>query len=63
MCEPARTLAQVPGARVKRLRAATVEEVMEVPGVGRATAEAVVAALASDVPVPAFNPATGEVVT
>ncbi|MCU1602463.1 MAG: excinuclease subunit, partial [Frankiales bacterium] len=47
---------------LKRLRAATVEEVMEVQGVGRATAEAVVAALASDVPVPAFNPATGEVV-
>jgi excinuclease ABC subunit C len=47
---------------LKRLRAASVEEVMAVNGVGRATAEAVVAALASDVPAPAFNAATGEVV-
>jgi excinuclease ABC subunit C len=47
---------------LKRLRAATVEEVMEVNGVGRASADAVVAALAADVPVPAFNPVTGEVV-
>jgi excinuclease ABC subunit C len=50
---------------LKRLRAATVEEVMEVPGLGRRTAEAVVAALAAparpDVDaVPAFDPATGE---
>jgi excinuclease ABC subunit C len=47
---------------LRRLRAATVEEVMEVPGVGRRTAEAVVAALT--VPtneVPAFDPVTGEV--
>jgi excinuclease ABC subunit C len=47
---------------LKRLRAASVDEVMEVPGVGRATAEAVMAALSADVPVPAFNPTTGEVV-
>jgi excinuclease ABC subunit C len=56
---------------LKRLRAATVEEVMEVPGVGRTTAEAVVGALAADAPaalpldasgVPAFNAATGEVI-
>jgi excinuclease ABC subunit C len=49
---------------VKRLRSATVEEVMEVPGVGRRTAEAVVAALAGphDEAAPAFDPATGEVV-
>ncbi|MCW2672153.1 MAG: uvrC [Frankiales bacterium] len=47
---------------LKRLRAATVEEVMEVQGVGRATAEAVVTALVSDAPAaPAFNTATGEV--
>jgi len=47
---------------LKRLRAATVEEVMEVPGVGRRTAEGVVAALAapSDA-APAFDPLTGEV--
>ncbi len=49
---------------LKRLRAATVEEVMEVPGVGRRTAESVVAALAvpDDAAVPAFDPVTGEVV-
>jgi excinuclease ABC subunit C len=49
---------------LKRLRAATVEEVMEVQGVGRLTAEAVVVALASEGPaVPAFNPETGEVLS
>ena len=47
---------------LKRLRAAGVEEVMEVPGVGRRTAEAVVAALAGPVATPAFNPETGEVI-
>jgi excinuclease ABC subunit C len=49
---------------LKRLRAATVEEVMEVQGVGRTTAEAVVGALAAEAPgVPAFDPATGEVIS
>jgi excinuclease ABC subunit C len=48
---------------VKRLRAATVEEVMQVPGLGRRTAEAVVASLAgAPEATPAFDPATGEVV-
>jgi excinuclease ABC subunit C len=48
---------------LKRLRAATVEEVMEVPGIGRRTAEAVLAALApEDTAAPAFDPVTGEVV-
>ena len=47
---------------LKRLRAAGVEEVMEVPGVGRRTAEAVVAALAGPVATPAFDPETGEVI-
>jgi excinuclease ABC subunit C len=48
---------------LKRLRAATVHEVMEVPGVGRRTAETVVAALAgASATVPAYNPVTGEVV-
>jgi len=47
---------------LKRLRAATVEEVMEVPGVGRRTAEAVVAALAGPAEAVAFDPVTGEVV-
>ena len=33
---------------LKRLRAARVEEITEVPGIGRRTAEAIVAALASE---------------
>jgi excinuclease ABC subunit C len=46
---------------VKRLKAATVEEVMEVPGLGRRTAEAVVSALAgAPEATPAFDPVTGE---
>jgi excinuclease ABC subunit C len=52
---------------LKRLRAATVEEVLEVPGIGRRTAEAVLAAVtpteqAVAETVPAFDPVTGEVV-
>jgi excinuclease ABC subunit C len=47
---------------VKRLRAATVEEIAEVPGVGRRTAEAVHAALMADPPRPAVDPTTGEIV-
>ena len=50
---------------LKRLKAATVEEVVEVPGIGRRTAEAVLAALGTAEPVaaaPAFDPVTGEVV-
>ena len=52
---------------LKRLRAATVEEVMEVPGIGRRTAEVVLAALVTSDPTsdpkaaPAFDPSTGEV--
>jgi excinuclease ABC subunit C len=46
---------------LKRLRAATVDEVGAVPGVGRRTAEAVVAALADRRPEPAVNTATGEI--
>ncbi|WP_035794154.1 excinuclease ABC subunit UvrC [Kitasatospora mediocidica] len=47
---------------VKKLRAATVEEICAVPGIGRRTAETVVAALASR-PSTAFavNTATGEI--
>ncbi|MCU1591198.1 MAG: excinuclease subunit [Frankiales bacterium] len=49
---------------LKRLRAASVEDVMEVPGVGRRTAESVVSALAGAAPeLPAFDPLTGEVVS
>jgi excinuclease ABC subunit C len=57
---------------LKRLKAATVEEVMEVPGIGRRTAQAVLSALGTATPgtaggtaadpVPAFDPVTGEVV-
>ncbi len=49
-------------ARSKRLRAATVEEIAEVPGIGAATAQAVVDALAAQpARVPAVNIATGEI--
>ena len=54
---------------LKSLKAASMEEVMAVPGIGRATAAAVVAALSGEragetaVPaVPAFDPTTGEVI-
>lgn len=48
---------------LKRLRAATVDEICEVPGVGRKTAETVAAALAGAAPsAPAVNTATGEII-
>ncbi|KPC60055.1 excinuclease ABC subunit UvrC [Streptomyces chattanoogensis] len=48
---------------LKRLRSATVEEICEVPGVGRKTAETVAAALAAAAPsAPAVNTATGEII-
>ena len=47
---------------LKRLRAATVDEIVEVPGIGRHTAQAVVAALAAgETAPPAVNTATGEI--
>ncbi|MFI9271663.1 excinuclease ABC subunit UvrC [Kitasatospora sp. NPDC052896] len=47
---------------LKKLRAATVEEICAVPGIGRRTAETVVAALSSRPPAPfAVNTATGEI--
>jgi excinuclease ABC subunit C len=46
---------------LRRLRAATVEDVLEVPGIGRRTAQAIVSALAEQQPAPAVDPATGEV--
>jgi excinuclease ABC subunit C len=46
---------------LKRLRAASIDEVQEVPGIGPQTAEAIVAALAADASPPAVDPATGEV--
>ncbi|HET6876751.1 MAG TPA: excinuclease ABC subunit UvrC [Jatrophihabitans sp.] len=48
---------------LKRLRAASVEDLMEVPGIGRHTAEGIAAALSGgDQPVPAVNVTTGEVI-
>ncbi len=48
---------------LKRLRAASVDDIMAVPGVGRRTAEAVAAALGrpGTEPGPAVDPTTGEV--
>jgi excinuclease ABC subunit C len=46
---------------VRKLRAASAEEIAEVPGIGPRTAAAVVAALAADEPLPAVDPTTGEV--
>ncbi len=48
---------------VKKLRQATIDQICEVPGIGRKTAETVVAALARAVPAgPAVNTATGEII-
>ncbi|EDY65474.1 UvrABC system protein C [Streptomyces pristinaespiralis ATCC 25486] len=48
---------------VKRLRQATIEQICEVPGMGRKTAESVVVALAQTAPpAPAVNTATGEII-
>ncbi|CAL9618981.1 excinuclease ABC subunit UvrC [Streptomyces sp. NPDC091294] len=47
---------------VKRLRSATIDQICEVPGIGRKTAETVAAALARATPAaPAVNTATGEI--
>ncbi|MFO6453309.1 MULTISPECIES: excinuclease ABC subunit UvrC [unclassified Aeromicrobium] len=47
---------------VKKLRAATAEEITIVPGIGPATAESIVAALhEGEPPAPAINMATGEI--
>ncbi|MFI6206700.1 excinuclease ABC subunit UvrC [Streptomyces sp. NPDC051041] len=47
---------------VKKLRSATIDQICEVPGIGRKTAETVAAALAQAVPAaPAVNTATGEI--
>jgi excinuclease ABC subunit C len=47
---------------LKRLRAASVEELSSVPGIGPTVAQAVVDALAASAPAPGINTATGEVV-
>ncbi|MFD3485978.1 excinuclease ABC subunit UvrC [Streptomyces sp. NPDC058665] len=47
---------------VKKLRQATIEQICEVPGLGRKTAESVAVALAQTAPAaPAVNTATGEI--
>ncbi len=47
---------------LKRLRAASVDEIAEVPGIGPATAAAIAAAVAQPTPsAPAVNTATGEI--
>jgi excinuclease ABC subunit C len=49
---------------LKRLRAASVDELAEVPGIGRRTAEAIAAALAATPePTPAVNVTTGEILS
>jgi excinuclease ABC subunit C len=48
---------------VKRLRAATLDQIQEVPGIGRKTAETIAVALARSAPAaPAVNTATGEII-
>ncbi|MEV0930316.1 excinuclease ABC subunit UvrC [Streptomyces phaeochromogenes] len=47
---------------VKKLRSATIDQICEVPGIGRKTAEAITVALAQAAPAaPAVNTATGEI--
>lgn len=46
---------------VKKLRAATAEEIATVPGIGAATAQSIVEALATGEQSPAINTATGEI--
>ena len=46
---------------VKRLRAATPDEIATVPGIGPKTAVTIAAALAATAPAPAVDPATGEI--
>jgi excinuclease ABC subunit C len=46
---------------VKKVRAASADEIANVPGIGLATAESIVARLAGSAPGPAVNMATGEI--
>lgn len=47
---------------VRKLRSATIDQICEVPGIGRKTAETIAAALAGAAPAaPAVNTATGEI--
>ena len=45
---------------LRKIRAASVDEIAEVPGIGRRTAEAIVAALAAQATPVSVNTATGE---
>ncbi|MFF4584656.1 excinuclease ABC subunit UvrC [Streptomyces sp. NPDC001388] len=48
---------------VRKLRAATIDQICEVPGIGRKTAETIAVALAQAAPpAPAVNTATGEII-
>ncbi|MEV1064521.1 excinuclease ABC subunit UvrC [Streptomyces sp. NPDC050263] len=48
---------------VKKLRAATIDQICEVPGIGRKTAETIAVTLAQAAPpAPAVNTATGEII-
>ncbi|GAA2068761.1 excinuclease ABC subunit UvrC [Aeromicrobium halocynthiae] len=47
---------------VRAVRAASVDEVAQVPGIGRSTAESIVAALAAEPSAPTVDTATGEIV-
>ncbi len=46
---------------VKKLRQASAQEIATVPGIGPATAQSIVEALASGESAPAVNTATGEI--
>jgi excinuclease ABC subunit C len=46
---------------VRKLRLATAEEIATVPGIGAATAQSIVQALATGEVAPAVNTATGEI--
>ncbi|MFB6845661.1 excinuclease ABC subunit UvrC [Streptomyces sp. NPDC056373] len=48
---------------LKKLRSATIDQICEVPGIGRKTAETIAVALAASAPAaPAVNTATGEII-
>jgi excinuclease ABC subunit C len=47
---------------VKKIRAASVDDVAKVPGIGRATAESILSQLAQTEPGPSINMTTGEIV-